>query len=67
MDEQKLIYELNRLYEYYGVNIKFIQNIPEKQIAREVKGILANLENQKKCEYTMEDSEVIKDIYFYYC
>lgn len=67
MDKQKLISELNRLFDKYVNDTEILKSIEEDKVQYQVKGILAELDKRKKKDFEEEDIETIKDIYFYYC
>ena len=66
MDIEQLIYELNRLYDGYGVDKTQLSFLTQEQISKGVKGLLVTLDKQKNQNYKKEDLEIIKDIFFYY-
>jgi hypothetical protein len=66
MDVECLIYELNRLYDDYGVDKTQLSLLTQDQITKMVKGLLATLDANKNQNYTSKDLEILKDIFFYY-
>jgi len=67
MKIEYLISELNRLYDEYEVDKSQMNLLTQEQIVSQVKGILAVLDKKKKHYYKVNDFDVIKDIYHYYC
>ena len=67
MNKIDLLKKLEEMIHSYitdaEVSNELIKNITPTQI----KYILAGLESNKIKEYTLEDKEWIKDIYFYFC
>lgn len=58
---------IDQLYERYGVDKAFYSAKEEDEIIKTMKGILAELDIKKQKPYTMEDIDLIKDIYRLYC
>ncbi len=66
MDKTRVVEEMHRLYAKYNVSTEMLENLSEDRI-RGIKGLLAELDFKKCCDYTDNDKEIIKEIFFYYC
>jgi len=67
MKIKDLVNEMNRLYDYYEIDKKELNQLTEEQISKGAKGLLANIDYLKNKQYTDGDLKIIKDIYHYYC
>ena len=55
------------MYKKYGVDTKFIESLDEEQKIKGMKGVLAELDLNKKEDYSLEDLSFIKQIYSLFC
>ena len=67
MTDKELLSAIDYLYNKYGVKDDFYINLSDNQKPEFVKGILAELDRNKNKDYAADDTELIKDIYFFYC
>lgn len=67
MTEKEILSAIDYLYRKYEVSNDFYILLSEENKIRAMKGILAELDKKKKAEYSKEDIELIKDIYFMCC
>lgn len=67
MNIQNTIEIIDMLYDKYGVDKKFYSEMSDDEIARGIKGILAELDMKKKNPYSSSDIEMIKDIFALFC
>ena len=55
------------MYKKYGVDSRCIIDLTDDQIVKGMKGVLAELDLNKKREYEQEDLFMIKKIYSMFC
>lgn len=67
MNKAELIKKLEEIINSYIMDDKVAKELIKHIDPLKIKYILGELERHKVKEYTLEDKEVIKDIYFYYC
>ena len=67
MDKDKLLLHLINLYDSYGVDRTCLMTSSIDDISRGAKGYLAKLDKEKIKNYSDEDEEIIKDIFFFFC
>ena len=67
MEEKEVIKIIYELYDKYSVDRKFIDEISDEKRIKGVKGLLANLDINKKNRYSEEDLKIIQEIYNKYC
>lgn len=67
MDKGELFLNLKKLIDYYIENKEVANELISEIEPSKVKYILGELDEKKIKEYSAEDKEVIKDIFFYYC
>ena len=58
---------INFLYEKYGISKSFYEGFSCDEIISGMKGILANLDENKTRDYEKKDIEIIKDIFGMWC
>lgn len=66
MNKQQVAIELKRLYAKYHVDSSQLDNLSDVDIAKGTKGHLAYLQNNKNSDYSKEDSEIIKEIAYFF-
>lgn len=67
IDIEKILRQIDYLYDKYGVDKSFYFSMNDEQKIKGMKGILAELDFKKNREYDENDSKIIKDIYFICC
>lgn len=67
MCEFQVIEAIKNMYVEYGVDIAFVENMTGEQIIKGMKGVLAQLDINKKKEYSMEHKIFIKEVYARFC
>ena len=67
MNEEKIIENIDMLYEKYEVDKSFYSKMSNQEKIRGMKGILAELDLKKKMPYVDVDIEIIKDIFSLCC
>lgn len=67
MDKFELLSKLINLYDSYGVDKSLLINSSLEDILKGTKGHLAKLDKEKNRNYSIEDANIIKDIYFLFC
>lgn len=65
--ENKIICELYKLYNKYGVDTKFLDVLDDEKKIKGMKGVLATLDLNKMQEYDEQDLQFIRKIYSMYC
>lgn len=65
--KNKIICELYKLYNKYGVDTKFLDSLDDEKKIKGMKGVLAMLDLNKMQEYDKQDLEFIRKIYSKYC
>ena len=67
IDNELIIQRVEELYKKYGVDTKFIDSLDNERIIRGMKGVLAELELNKKKDYSSDDLKFIRKIYSLFC
>ncbi len=67
MNEEKIIKNIDMLYDKYNVDKSFYSHMSNQEKIRCMKGILAELDIKKKIPYKDSDIEIIKDIFSLCC
>ena len=67
MDKNLLLKELERLIKKYIDDEEYCNLLIKKISITNIKGILAMVDEKKNKNYTIEDLEIIKDIYYFFC
>ena len=67
MDIDVIIQRIRRMYLEYGVDTSFLDALDDKRIIKGMKGILAELDLNKKKDYTQDDIKFIQEIYSMFC
>lgn len=67
MNKDKLRLYLIHLYNSYGVDESSLLRSSVDDISKGAKGFLARLDKEKIKNYSEEDQEIIKDIFFFFC
>ncbi|MCQ2504503.1 MAG: hypothetical protein MJ103_04660 [Saccharofermentans sp.] len=66
-DTEEILSGIDYLYGKYGVSKDFYLSLSDEARIKGMKGILADLDRNKTRNYSAEDVELIKDIYFVCC
>lgn len=67
MGKEELFLKLKKLIDSYIENKEFSNELINEIEPSKVKYVLGELDKKKFKEYSAEDKELIKDIFFYYC
>lgn len=67
MNKDKLLLHLINLYDSYGVDRTCLLNSSVDEVSKGAKGFLVKLDKEKIKNYRDEDSEIIKEIFFFFC
>lgn len=67
INNSMVIRRIEEMYKKYGVDLKFLEMLDDEQKIKGMKGVLAELELNKKCDYTSDDSLFIREIYSMFC
>lgn len=67
MEERELIKKIYGLYIKYGVNIELLDSLDDERKIKGMKGVLAELDLNKKQEYDQMDLQFIQKLYSRYC
>ena len=67
MNEDELLIELQRIIEEYITDTEMVEYLTECVKQLKIKHIIAEMDKNKNKEYSHEDRETIRDIYFCYC
>lgn len=67
MNKDKLIANLNYLVDKYIVDKQIKIGLQEYINNQKAKFVLGEINRNKIKDFTDDDKEIIKDIYFYYC
>lgn len=67
MEEREIIKKIYGLYIKYGVNIELLDSLDDERKIKGMKGVLAELDLNKKQEYDQMDLQFIQKLYSRYC
>ena len=67
METKFIIQKIEELYKKHGVDSAFIDKLDDKQKIKGMKGVLAELDLNKKKEYSADDLLFIQKIYSMFC
>ena len=67
MENEVIIQRIRKMYAEYGVETTFLDALNDERIIKGMKGVLAELDLNKKKGYNQEDLKFIKDIYSMFC
>ncbi|HOJ78573.1 MAG TPA: hypothetical protein PLZ08_10930 [Bacillota bacterium] len=67
MDNDAIIRRIRRMYIEYGIDTSFLDTLDDQRIIKGMKGILAELDLNKKKDYTQDDIKFIQEIYSMFC
>ena len=67
MKKEDILSQIDYLYEKYKVDKSFYLSMNKEQRINGMKGILAELDSKKNCEYEKTDIMIIKNIYAICC
>ena len=67
MCEFQVIEAIKNMYIEYGVDVAVVENMTDEQIIKGMKGVLAQLDINKKKEYSEEHKFFIKKVYARFC
>ena len=67
MEEREIIKKIYGLYIKYGVNIELLDSLDDERKIKGMKGVLAELDLNKKQEYDQIDLQFIQKLYSRYC
>lgn len=62
-----IIQRIEEMYKKYGVDTEFLELLDEEQKIKGMKGVLAELDLNKKEDYSLDDLSFIKKIYSIFC
>lgn len=62
-----IIQRIEEMYKKYGVDTEFLELLDEEQKIKGMKGLLAELDLNKKEDYSLDDLSFIKKIYSIFC
>lgn len=66
-NNEKIIQRIEEMYKRYEVDTKFLNSLNNEQKLKGMKGILAELDLNKKKNYTQDDLLFIRNIYSMFC
>ena len=67
MDNNFIIQRIRKMYVEYGVDTAFLDTLDDERKIKGMKGVLAELDLNKKKDYSSKDLEFIKEIYSMFC
>lgn len=67
MDNNFIIQRIRKMYVEYGVDIAFLDALDDERKIKGMKGVLAELDLNKKKDYISEDLKFIQEIYSMFC
>lgn len=67
MDNNIIIQRIRKMYIEYGVDTTFLDALDDERKIKGMKGVLAELDLNKKKNYTSEDIKFIQEIYSMFC
>lgn len=67
MYDFQVIEAIKNMYIEYGVDADFVKNMTDEQIIKGMKGVLAQLDINKRKEYSEEHRVFIKEFYARFC
>lgn len=67
MDNNFIIQRIRKMYIEYGVDTAFLDALDDERKIKGMKGVLAELDLNKKKDYISEDLKFIQDIYSMFC
>lgn len=67
MDEKMVIENIVCLYKKYGVDDSILTQMSTEKIIKGMKGILAELDLKRICEYEEKDLKFIQKVYSVFC
>ena len=67
INSRDVVSYVKKMYKKYGVDSRCIIDLTDDQIVKGMKGVLAELDLNKKREYEQEDLFMIKKIYSMFC
>lgn len=62
-----IIQRIEELYKKYEVDTNFIDSLDDRQKIKGMKGVLAELDLNKKRNYTQDDLLFIREVYSMFC
>ncbi|TDX53271.1 hypothetical protein [Orenia marismortui] len=65
--KNKLLIELQKIIDRYIEDNNYAEKLKQEISPLKIKYVLGELEKNKIKEYSSEDREIIKNIYFYFC
>jgi hypothetical protein len=67
MDNEAILKRIRRMYIEYGVDTNFLDALDDERKIKGMKGVLAELDLNKKKDYTPDDIKFIQEVYSMFC